>query len=267
MRFYKFHGAGNDFVLIDNRIAKSFTSSQIAFLADRKYGIGADGIILLESGNDKCDFKIHYFNADGLEASLCGNGSRCAVAFANRLGIIGATSCFDAFDGLHHGEILEMTNLCYKISITMNDVTNIKIFEDGYFLDTGSPHFVSFVEAIEEVNVVKEGLKLRYDSRFLQGTNVNFVAQKEKKVFIRTYERGVENETLSCGTGVTATALVVALQNRFSDQQHSIQVNTLGGNFTVSFKKAGNNFRDIRLIGPVEFVFQGEMDCIKMPGM
>ena len=260
--FYKFHGAGNDFILIDNRLENTFSTSQIAFYANRRLGIGADGVILLEAGNSECDFGIRYFNADGLESSLCGNGSRCAVAFANHLKIIGLTCCFRACDGLHHAQILAVADQLYKITITMNDVSDIEIFDDGYFTDTGSPHFVTFIEKIEECDILNCGIYLRNDPRFPQGTNVNFIEKYNDGIFVRTFERGVEDETLSCGTGVTAAALIYTLKFHFTDNQHNVPVYTRGGIFTVSFTKKGRKFSNIRLTGPVKFVFQGEIESL-----
>lgn len=259
LQFVKFHGAGNDFILIDNRIPVNLSREEVAKLCDRHVGIGADGLILLEKPKTSgTHFWMRYFNADGNEASLCGNGSRCVVAFADSLGIISKKTIFEAFDGLHTAEIITGSDdHFWQISLDMHDVSEIEKFEDGLFLNTGSPHFVVPVEEVIQYNVFEEGKKLRHDTRFVGGTNVNFFSLHQNGIFVRTYERGVEAETRSCGTGVTATALAWAELQKFSDGMHHVAVYTHGGNFDITFQKRETQFTSIVLTGPVEKVFSG----------
>ena len=255
--FYKYHGAGNDFVLIDNR-TKSFSveNNRIKTICDRRLGVGADGLILLNSTDlQGVDFEMQYFNADGFEGSMCGNGGRCIVAFANRLQIIDNQTIFLGIDGLHAAKIISSEENKSEISIQMKDVLEITAFDDGYFLDTGSPHVVKFVDDVHTVNVLEAGRKIRYDSRFEHGTNVNFVEiQGKNAIFVRTFERGVEDETLSCGTGVTASALVFAHLN---PELQEVTVKTRGGAFTVNFNRENNTFSPVFLQGETCFVFKG----------
>jgi len=256
--FYKYHGAGNDFVLIDNR-TKSFIidNEQIKAICDRRLGVGADGLILLHSSDlQGVDFEMQYFNSDGFEGSMCGNGGRCIVAFAKQLQIIDNQTIFLGIDGLHTAEIISSEGNKSEISLQMTDVQEIKCFDDGYFLDTGSPHFVKFVDNLANMNVFEEGKIIRYDSRFEHSANVNFVKiQNDNSIFVRTFERGVENETLSCGTGVTASALVFANLN---PELQEVTVKTLGGKFSVKFNRNENKFFHIFLQGETCFVFKGE---------
>lgn len=256
LHFYKYQGTGNDFILIDNRKNEiDFTGEQIKFLCDRRFGIGADGLMLLEL-EPGADFKMVYFNSDGNESSMCGNGGRCISAFANKLGVINDRAKFIAIDGIHDAVIHEGF-----VSLKMNDVKSIEKTDDYFFLNTGSPHYVKFVEDVNHFDVFEEGKKIRYNDRFAaEGTNVNFIEKKEDSVFVRTYERGVENETLSCGTGVTASALVAAI-NGVSSGKNYCKVSTLGGELRVKFDKVlESNFYNIWLEGPAEFVFEGNIE-------
>ena len=254
--FYKYHGAGNDFILIDNRTNNFVIDNQkINQLCNRRLGIGADGLILLNSSaNSSVDFNMQYFNADGFEGSMCGNGGRCIVAFAKRLGFIEKNTIFAGIDGLHKAEVLDSNETRLDIRLQMKDVEEILPFDDGNFLNTGSPHVVKFVDDIQIINILEEGKRIRYDSRLENGTNVNFVQIQNKSIYVRTFERGVEDETLSCGTGVTASALVYAKNYSVISP---VTVHTQGGKFTVSFDYTNNLFTNIWLQGETCFVFKG----------
>jgi diaminopimelate epimerase len=254
IEFYKYQGTGNDFVMIDNRnsVFDKTNIKQIQFLCDRRFGIGADGLILIENLAD-LDFNMIYFNADGSQ-SFCGNGSRCAVAFAKHLGIIDKQAQFLSTDGEHEAWI----NAVGEVSLKMHDVATIEKGEGYYFINTGSPHYILNVADVTLVDVKKEGAEIRYNDRFkAEGTNVNFVKFTDTEMDIRTYERGVEDETLSCGTGVTAAALSLAHAKGL--QEGVIAINAIGGNLKVGFKRNGNEFKDIWLIGPAVQVFKGEI--------
>jgi diaminopimelate epimerase len=248
--FYKYQGTGNDFVMIDNRPGHFSGPGQqtVTRLCHRRMGIGADGLILLQHHPD-FDFEMVYYNADGRLGSMCGNGARCAVQFAHFLGVIGYDTRFLAADGPHEGMIREGL-----VHLKMNAVREIEETEGDYFLDTGSPHYVRFVEGIESFGVFDQGSAIRNNNRFReQGTNVNFAQQLPDALFVRTFERGVEDETLSCGTGVTAAALAAHLRGAPSP----VQIRTLGGNLQVAFDHQNGVFTNIFLIGPAVQVFRG----------
>ena len=251
--FYKYQGTGNDFVMIDNR-ENIFDKSNIKLvteLCDRRFGIGADGVILIENSS-RSDFEMVYFNPDGSQ-SLCGNGSRCAVMFAQFLGMINLETNFMAIDGEHYARI-ENGNVHLK----MHDVETYEIISNDFLIDTGSPHYIQFVEHVNAIDPVIEGRKIRYSERFKEkGVNVNFLEKiDDHKVKIRTYERGVENETLSCGTGCTAAALSMAIDNDIS----SVGLQAMGGDLRVDFQKENGRFTNIYLIGPAKQVFQGQIE-------
>lgn len=255
--FYKYQGTGNDFIMIDNRTL-SFPKNNtklIAFLCDRKFGIGADGLILLEN-HDEFDFKMVYYNSDGNESSMCGNGGRCLVAFAKHLKIIHDLAKFEAIDGYHFATI-DDNNM---VSLQMIDVDKIKIESNYTFLNTGSPHHIQLVDDLKTLNIKEEGVKIRYSELYgKEGSNVNFVSQVDNDTFsVRTYERGVEDETLSCGTGVTAVALAMFANNKTESNRVNLQVE--GGKLAVSFKEDNGKFSDIFLIGPAQLVFKGEIE-------
>jgi diaminopimelate epimerase len=251
--FHKYQATGNDFILIDNRSdVYSFSVDQIKKLCDRKFGIGADGLILIEK-HPTTDFNLNYYNSDGSQ-SLCGNGSRAAVQFASTLGIINGKTSFHAYDGAHKAELQPTGKIC----LHMNDVDEVKELDENIFINTGSPHLICFVDDVQHYPVFDEGKKLRYDKKFEAqgGTNVNFVElQPNNTIFVRTYERGVENETLSCGTGVTAAALAASRHGYSSP----ITVKTLGGELSVEFEQHSGSslFSNICLIGPAKKVFEG----------
>ena len=255
--FYKYQGTGNDFVMIDDRqkIFPCTDSKYIAFLCDRKIGIGADGLILLQK-DSKTDFKMVYFNSDGNESSMCGNGGRCLVAFAHYLGIIGNTITFNAIDGVHTAEI----NNNDIVRLQMQDVANLREKQNYTFLDTGSPHHVQLVDNLAAMDVAKEGAKLRYGLYGQKGSNINFVEPNGSNSFaVRTYERGVENETLSCGTGVTAVAL--AMHHAKKTDAKNVKMYVQGGELEVEFNVDANGYSNIFLIGSATMVFKGEIEC------
>lgn len=258
LSFSKFHGTGNDFILIDNREMNEITMQQVKAWCTRRTGIGADGLILIENDPEGSDFLMRYFNSDGNEASFCGNGSRCAVAFAASLGIITEACTFRAFDGRHHARIKKITEHQWEVFLQMSDVENITCFEEGYFLNTGSPHFVLFNVNIPESDITEDARKYRYDNRFEEGCNVNFAAEFQDGIFVRTYERGVEEETLSCGTGVIAGVLSFILEKNYKDGHYQIPVYTKGGELSVSCKLEKNCFSNIILMGPAVKVFEGK---------
>jgi diaminopimelate epimerase len=256
MHFYKYQGTGNDFVILDNRNGAydSLNTKQIKFLCDRRFGIGGDGLMLLNT-KEGYDFEMKYYNSDGGESTMCGNGGRCLVKFAHHLGIHKEKFHFMASDGPHEAEI----DFDGTVSLKMKDVAGIKDYHGDYILDTGSPHYVKVTEDVTEMDVYKVGKHIRNSNGFeKEGINVNFVEQiKDDEILVRTYERGVENETLSCGTGVTASALVCYHnENGFND----VTVITRGGKLTVEFTRLGDKgFTDIWLCGPAEKVFEGNI--------
>lgn len=260
--FYKYHGTGNDFILIDHRHNPWLNPQDqhaIANLCQRRFGIGADGLILI-THSDQADFHMLYFNADGRPSSMCGNGGRCAVQFAKKLGIFtGLKTVFSASDGLHQAYILPDK----RIALQMKEVENINNSQESYYLDTGSPHHICFVENPDQINVLEQGQAIRYSKEYApQGTNVNFVATKLNKgqLQVRTYERGVEKETFSCGTGVVAAALAYWLRSNGPSGSHRLLITTKGGDLEVHFLYHPNHgFRQIQLIGPAQEVFKGEL--------
>ncbi len=259
LTFYKYQGTGNDFVIIDNResIVSKNNTKLFARLCDRKFGIGADGLMLLElPQNQEDDFTMVYFNADGNESSMCGNGGRCLVAFAAFLGVIKDKATFTAIDGKHHAEIKEGL-----VHLQMQNVFDIEKYESHLFLDTGSPHHVTMVNDLLDYDVVTTGRKIRKGAPYFEaGSNVNFVEKRNGNTFsVRTYERGVEDETLSCGTGVTAVAL--SMHATQQTEKEEVLVNTQGGELRVTFRKTANGYEDVFLIGPAEQVFKGEIIC------
>jgi len=257
--FSKYHGTGNDFIIIDNRqYGWQPDRQQVAHLCDRHLGIGADGLMLL-SRLEGFDFAMSYFNSDGGESSMCGNGGRCITAFAYQLGLIRNKVRFHAIDGEHIAEIIENKGVEFVIRLKMKDTFIYSDSEDGIFINTGSPHYVKFVENLAVMDVVDQGRAIRNDDTFAPaGTNVDFVEMGTDSLFVRSYERGVENETLSCGTGVVASALAAAYISGENPVKYI--VGTRGGKLTVTFKQEGMLFTDICLEGAVGFVFSGSAD-------
>lgn len=261
IRFYKYHGAGNDFVIADNREGElsDIESEQIRQICSRRYGIGSDGLILLSS-HDVHDFKMDFYNPDGSGATFCGNGARCITAFACEMGIFCKETTFLAADGLHKAQILDKNDTGkWLIRVQMRDVPLPSYDRDFSFCDTGSPHVVKYTDDADKVALHIQGPKIRYDKRFGEsGTNVNFVQEVDARTIkMRTYERGVESETHSCGTGVTASAVIQAYKHQI--RKAKIKVSTRGGNFSVSFRKEGDLYKDIWLEGQVQFVYEGIM--------
>lgn len=250
--FYKYQGTGNDFVMIDNR-AKTFPKNNeevIAKLCHRNFGIGADGLILLENDNDT-DFRMVYYNADGSESTMCGNGGRCIVAFAHKLGIAKNETQFIAVDGVHKATI--KNNI---VSLQMIDVNTVTIEKEYVFTNTGSPHHVQLVENLSDFDVFSEGKKIRHNIYGKEGSNVNFATKIDDNTFrVRTYERGVENETLACGTGVTAVAIAMHATQQTTATKINLPVE--GGKLAVSFDIENETYKNVHLIGSAEFVFSG----------
>jgi len=257
IKFYKYQGTGNDFIILDNRNNEysSLTPLQINRLCDRRFGIGADGLMMLKN-KEGYDFEMIYHNADGKEGSMCGNGGRCMVKFAYHLGIVETSYKFIATDGEHEAEI----DTDGIVSLKMKDVNGVQDYHGDLILDTGSPHYIKMVGDVMSYDVYQKGKDIRYSSQFNdKGINVNFVEQRdEDHIVVRTYERGVEDETFSCGTGVTASALVnYHNENGFNE----VIVITKGGRLSVEFDKIGeNNFANIWLSGPAEKVFEGSYE-------
>ncbi len=254
LHFYKYQGTGNDFIILDNRTSIiNLSQAEIRFLCDRKFGIGADGLMLLNC-IDGYDFEMKYYNADGSESTMCGNGGRCLTRFAYDCGIQKEQYSFLAIDGPHEARLAPNG----WIHLKMIDVDNIIQYGNDFVLNTGSPHYIKQVNELEALDVFTEGRSIRYNHEFsANGINVNFVCQANEFIKVRTYERGVEDETLSCGTGVTAAALAFASNgNGFN----KINIETKGGKLTVEFNKIGPNiFNNIWLCGPAVFVFEGDI--------
>lgn len=253
--FYKYQGTGNDFILIDNRdYSIPLNEQQINHLCDRRFGIGADGLMLLQN-HSNFDFEMVYFNADGKLGSMCGNGGRCITQFANDIGINKEKFHFLAIDGPHESYFAANG----WVHLKMQDVETIKKNHDDFILNTGSPHYIKLVKNLNDMDVFTEGKVIRYNNEFREkGINVNFVEQLDKKISVRTYERGVEAETFSCGTGVTAAALVNSTQ-QLGNQR--IEISTLGGDLAVEFNKISEyQFKDIWLCGSATFVFKGTVE-------
>jgi diaminopimelate epimerase len=259
--FFKYQATGNDFVILDNRDRRfHFSINEIRQICDRKFGVGADGLMLIEP-HDTLDFNLQYYNSDGSQ-SLCGNGSRAAMSLASKLGLVNGSGIFNAFDGAHEAQVITPD----YIRLKMGDVHGVKRVGDDLTLNTGSPHYIKFVPSAATVAVYELGKSIRYSEPFAPGgINVNFVElQENNTIFVRTYERGVEDETLSCGTGVTAAALAAS----FHGYRSPVKIKTLGGELSVDFKvgDSGQNsgqpdtFHDIHLSGPAKMVFKGELE-------
>jgi len=254
IHFSKYHGTGNDFVLInnlDNKLRK-LTAQEINYICNRNLGIGADGLMILNTGKEY-DFEMHYYNSDGSSGMMCGNGGRCITAFAKKCGVISTQARFLAGDG-EHLAFIDSDNV---VDLKMMDVSEFTKYTNHYQLNTGAPHYVTFVEELDNYDVFNKGKSIRYDPKFSEkGTNVNFINYSDNTLFVRTYERGVENETLSCGTGVTASAIALYLEKHIT----GCKIKTLGGELEVKFKPIENQFNDVWLKGKATFVFEGNIE-------
>lgn len=251
--FVKYQGTGNDFVMIDGRgLNLKFTASEISKICDRRFGIGADGLIILLN-HPELDFEMDYYNSDGSK-SFCGNGSRCAQAFAKDLGMIDNNSNFLAIDGIHEGKI-EAELYATKMGDVKEEA--IQLINSDFFIHTGSPHYIVFCQNVDSLDVYGEGRKIRYSDAYkAEGTNVNFVQELEDAIKVRTYERGVEDETLSCGTGVTAAA--IAYLKNADRPIDEVKVKTKGGDLSIRLEPSSNGgFESIWLVGPAQKVFSG----------
>ena len=255
--FSKYQGTGNDFVMLDNLNGQydSLTIPQIQLICDRRFGVGSDGLIKINSHNSS-DFEVEYFNSDGSK-SFCGNGARCSVAFAETLGVNVSDTSFLGIDGLHKASKNQDV-----ISLEMGDVSEIRKIENDFVIYTGSPHYIRFIDAINDLDIVQFGKQVRYSEEFKNdGINVNLVEIVDaNNLIVNTYERGVEDETLSCGTGVTACVLAFAYQTQLLGE-HKVSVKVKGGNLSVFFNQETlGKFTTIHLIGPGQFVFSGEIN-------
>ncbi|HTF82620.1 MAG TPA: diaminopimelate epimerase [Cytophagales bacterium] len=255
VKFYKYQGTGNDFVIVDNRNADiELSAAQIKHACDRRFGIGADGLMLLEN-IPGYDFKMVYYNSDGNQSTMCGNGGRCLVKFAYHQKIFQDRTTFMAIDGPHEAFVSPQG----WVHLKMIDVHTVEQGADYFFMNTGSPHHVKFVKDLAQYPVFGEGKSIRYSDKYVsnKGTNVNFAElQPDTTLFVRTYERGVEDETYSCGTGVTAAAIAAVNIGLHSP----VQIKTLGGDLSVAFEQKNGKFENVYLNGPAEFVFSGEID-------
>ena len=257
INFFKYQGAGNDFILIDHTMKQleDIDNELIEQLCDRRFGIGADGLMFLTQ-HDDYDFEMHYFNADGKLGSMCGNGGRCIVAFAKQLGIIQNETNFLAVDGPHYARISESGD---GVELQMIDVDSITNDGEAFVLNTGSPHYVALQSDLKNFDVFTQGKNIRYNEVYSEkGINVNFVEDKGDHLFVGTYERGVEDETYACGTGVTAVAMAMA---KYKNQTGHIKtdIKVLGGDIKIEFDYDGNEFTNVFLCGPAKLVFEGEV--------
>ncbi|GAA4803978.1 diaminopimelate epimerase [Olivibacter ginsenosidimutans] len=259
MHFFKYQGAGNDFILIDNRthFFDSQNTALVAELCDRRFGIGADGLMLLQTHADY-DFEMVYYNADGRIGSMCGNGGRCIVAFAKHLGLVEQKTNFLAVDGVHEATLNAQGDW---VSLKMIDVNSISRDGDAFVLNTGSPHYVKVAHDLDQLEVYQEGKSIRYAPAYAQeGINVNFVEPLAEGYAVRTYERGVEDETLACGTGVTAVALAMAFDKKMMGDIMT-PIKAKGGDLTIRFSQSSAGvFNDIYLEGPANLVFEGTIN-------
>jgi diaminopimelate epimerase len=255
LKFYKYQGTGNDFVIIDNRDGRvALSTEQIKFICDRRFGVGADGLMLLEKEKG-FDFKMVYYNSDGNQSTMCGNGGRCLVKFAFHQGMFIDKTSFVAIDGPHEAFVAKNG----WVHLKMINVKSVERGDDYSFLNTGSPHHVAFVDNLKDYPIYESGKAIRYSEKYAanNGTNVNFVQFLDNNtLYVRTYERGVEDETYSCGTGVTAAAIAAFGKG----VESPINIKTLGGDLSVAYVEEEGTFKNVFLNGPAEFVFEGEIN-------
>ena len=268
-KFYKYQGAGNDFIVVDARQQPlNLTREQVATLCDRRLAIGADGFMALEPDPAGAEFFMRYYNADGGEAAMCGNGGRCLALFAHHLGIGGRLKTFHSPDGMHTAEITETAGAKGRVRLQMIDVRGYDVYGKGLFLNTGVPHYVEFVQELDRVDVSARGGEIRYARQFVPqgGTNVNFVQRlPDGNLRIRTYERGVEGETLACGTGATAAA--IAANVLYEPERNDFTVQAPGGDLRVVFEVCANRlFKQVYLEGPAAKVFECELNLDEIFG-
>ncbi|MCK9452432.1 MAG: diaminopimelate epimerase [Bacteroidales bacterium] len=253
--FKKLHGAGNDFIIMHSPV-KPLTNKLIEMLCHRNFGIGADGLILISKG-EKADFKMDYFNADGFGDSMCGNGGRAAAVFAFLELNAKKNMRFEAIDGMHQAEIIQAHEGSFDVKISMNDISDFDLNEERLIVNTGSAHYVKRCDNLAGLDVIKAAAPIRYNKNISEdGVNVNFMERMNGEIFLRTYEKGVENETLACGTGATAAAIAAALWYGMP----TAKIHSKGGDLEVSFKREGEKFTDIWLRGPVQVVFEGAVN-------
>lgn len=254
IKFSKFHGAGNDFIMINAMKEEILLSEELIYkMCDRRTGIGADGLIFLLA-SDNYDFKMRYYNCDGKESTFCGNGGRCIAAFAHQQGIIKNNAIYEAVDGIHNVSVSQINFNNFHVELSMRDILSYKLEEDSLLIDTGSPHYVKRINNLKDLDVNSEGAKIRYDKNISKdGVNVDFLLNEGDGIHIRTYERGVENETLACGTGVTASAIAASLWFGGDD----IDIYTQIAKLNVRFDKVDNQFKNVTLSGPATHVFDG----------
>lgn len=254
INFSKFHGAGNDFIMINATEEQLLLSEELIYkMCDRKLGIGADGLIILMP-SDNHDFKMKYYNCDGKESTFCGNGGRCIAAFAHYQNIIRDEATYEAVDGIHVAKVTETSADEYHVELTMRDILSYQLSDDSLLIDTGSPHYVKRVDCLDNLDIISKGAEIRYDKSISQdGVNVDFLMNKDGNIHIRTYERGVENETLACGTGVTASAMAASLWYG----GNNIDIYTQIAKLNVRFDKDNNTFKNVVLSGPATHVFDG----------
>ncbi|MBE0649853.1 MAG: diaminopimelate epimerase [Bacteroidales bacterium] len=259
IKFQKYQANGNDFImLVEKETGIALAEKQITKLCDRHFGIGADGLMVLRN-SEAYDFEMHYYNSDGKKASMCGNGGRSIASLAYSLGYAGKRMVFLASDGVHEAIIEKeiIKGILFDVSLKMVDVEKVKQLPDHFFLNTGVPHYVEFVEGLADMDVVNKGRQIRFDNRFgAEGTNANFIEVHHDRIEIRTYERGVEDETLSCGTGVTASAIATFIKTG----KKGLPIHARGGSFKVNFEQQEAGFVNVWLRGPAEKVFEGEID-------
>lgn len=256
LHFYKYHGTGNDFIIFDGRtgdIHSQMTQQVIESICHRRFGIGADGIMILED-HPTADFNMVYYNADGKPSSMCGNGGRCLVAFAERMGVFQDRCTFMATDGLHEATIKDGW-----VELKMIDVDQLEHHGDDAILDTGSPHYITSCPNLDQLDIIPAAHAIRYNDRFTkEGINVNFLQTTDSGIRIRTYERGVEGETWACGTGATAAAIAYVHQHDLNGHQE-VAIKVEGGHLSVKVNRQGEGYKDVWLCGPAQFVFEGEV--------